>query len=67
MVAFRNRACGPTDMAGVWEAATLQVDGRVDVDGGDDWVRFLAPQFRQNDGSDFGTVGYGIDVIEEEP
>ena len=53
-------------MAGIWEAATI-TGNRVEVDAlGDDAVRFLAPQFRQNDGVDFGTVGFGIDVIEEE-
>jgi hypothetical protein len=53
-------------MAGIWEAATITGD-RVEVDElGDDFVRFLAPQFRQDDGAEFGTIGFGIDVIEGE-
>lgn len=50
-------------MAGIWEAATV-TGNRAEVDAlGVDAVRFLAPQFRQNDGDVFGTIGYGIDVI----
>lgn len=49
----------------VWEAATI--DGlRVEVDaGGSDFVKFLAPQYRLNDGAEYGIIGYGIDFIGE--
>lgn len=52
----------------VWEAATIvsgAPGGRVSKDGGADWIKFLAPQFKLNDGADYGKIGYGIKTIGE--
>lgn len=50
----------------VWEKATFASATRINVDaGGTDYVKFLAPQFRKNDGVDYGLVGFGIDYIGE--
>lgn len=48
----------------IWQAATITGD-RAEVDSeGVSFVRFLSPKFVQDDGAEFGTVGYGINVIE---
>lgn len=49
----------------VWEQATITESGRVDVEAGNDWVKFLAPQFRLDDGSEYGLIGFGIKTIGE--
>lgn len=53
----------------MWEKATIvsgAPGGRVEVDaGGADYVKFLAPQFKQNDGVDYGVIGFGIVTIGE--
>lgn len=53
----------------VWEKATIdsgEPGGRVEVDaGGSDWIKFLSPKFKLNDGDDYGLIGYGIKTIGE--
>lgn len=50
----------------VWEKATIAESGRVTVDeNGNDYVKFLSPKFKGNDGNDYGQIGFGIDVIGE--
>jgi hypothetical protein len=53
----------------IWEAATIisgEPGGRVNVDAeGVAFVKFLAPQFRQDDGTEHGFIGYGIVTIGE--
>lgn len=49
----------------VWEQATITESGRIDVEAGNDWVKFLAPQFKLNDGADYGRIGFGIKLIGE--
>lgn len=52
----------------IWQKATIvsgAPGGRVSVDAaGIDSVSFLAPKFVQNDGSDYGTIGFGINVFD---
>lgn len=56
-------------MMAVWEKATIvsgAPGGRVTVDGsGSDWIKFLSPKFKLNDGADYGKIGYGIKTIGE--
>lgn len=54
-------------MGAVWQKATIVSEapgGRVTVDAlGTSWVRFLGAKFILNDGTDYGIIGFGIDVI----
>lgn len=49
-----------------WQKGTIfdgMPGGRVAVDpNGADDIRFLSPKFVLNDGSDYGIVGYGLDL-----
>jgi len=52
----------------IWQKGTIvsgAPGGRVNVDAsGLDELRFLSPKFVLNDGSDYGLVGYGLDVSD---
>ena len=50
----------------VWQDATVVSSapgGRVNVGSGSDAIRFMSPKFVQNDGSDYGVVGYGCCIV----
>lgn len=51
----------------IWEKAkAIGADpgSRVEVDAsGLSWVRFLSESFRKNDGTDYGSIGNGIQLI----